>query len=48
MIKALEIDKIDNKNLLLYQHSLLYTLARQKKFEGNVWNEPKYEIRSLG
>ena len=40
----LDFAKLETSLILVYHHSLLHTLASQKKFEGNVWNVPRNEI----
>jgi hypothetical protein len=37
----LDFAKLDQGQIMIYHHSLLYTLSTQKKFEGNVWNAPR-------
>lgn len=46
-LTTLDYTKVDEEQVLIYHHALLHTLAAQKKFEGNVWNVPRSEIRRI-
>jgi hypothetical protein len=43
----LDFANLDHNQILIYHHSLLYTLTSQRKFEGNVWNIPRNEVRKV-